>query len=122
MRIRASAMGILAGLSLAVGSSSCDPVTATVLPALIITNSWSVEGQANRYFQFNSDTDGEDHGSFTGSEFVNDVEVNTLAGTWSEGSLSFTLSNGTVYSGTFTDLPDRLVVSSSTETLVLLRG
>lgn len=122
MRMRMSVMGLVAGLGLALASSSCDPATAVALPALIITNSWSVEGQANRYFQFNSNDDGQDHGTFTGSEFVDDVEVNTLTGTWSEGYLQFNLSDGTVFSGTFDELPDRLVVSSSSETLVLVRG
>lgn len=119
MRNGRKAWLLVGGLVLA--TPGCDPATAVVLPALIITNTWGVEGQ-DRDFSFQSDDDGETHGSFQGVEFVADQEVNTLTGTWGEGELRFTTSDGTVYTGTFGDLPDRLVVSSSAETLVLIRG
>lgn len=112
---------LVGGLSLALASPGCDPATAVTIPALIITNTWGVEDQ-DREFSFQSDDDGETHGSFEGTEFVEGHQVNTLTGTWGGGEVQFTTSDGTQYAGTFDELPDRLVVSSSTETLVLLRG
>lgn len=122
--MRATTKGwLLAGaLLLGVTTPGCDPVTAAALPALIITNTWDVEGDENRDFGFTSSDDGETSGTFVGSEFVNGEEVHTLTGAWSEGAVSFTLSSGAAYTGTFhDDLPDRLVVSSSAETVVLIR-
>lgn len=112
---------LMGGLLMALGTPACDPVTAVVLPALIITNTWGVEGQ-DRDFSFASNDDGHTHGSFEGTEFVDGSEVNTLTGSWAEGEVRFTTSGGSTYVGTFGDLPDRLVVSSSTESLVLVRG
>jgi len=118
---RTKAMFLAGGLVATLATPGCDPATAIVLPALIITNTWGVEGQ-DRDFSFQSDDDGETHGSFEGTEFVEGFEVNTLTGTWSEGTVQFTTSDGTHYSGTFEELPDRLEVSSPTESLVLIRG
>ncbi|MDZ7779971.1 MAG: hypothetical protein U5R14_08585 [Gemmatimonadota bacterium] len=119
MRMRTTAWLLVGGLSLS--TPGCDPATAVVLPALIITNTWGVEDQ-DRDFSFESTDDGETHGSFEGTEFVEGEEVNTLTGSWAEGEVRFTTSDGTDYTGTFEDLPDRLVVASSAETLVLVRG
>lgn len=121
MRNRTKAGLLVGGLSLALVAPGCDPATAVTIPALIITNTWGVEDQ-DREFSFQSDDDGETHGSFDGTEFVQGSEVNTLTGTWAEGEVQFTTSDGSTYVGTFHDLPDQLVVSSSTETLTLVRG
>jgi len=114
-------MLLAGGLVATLGTYACDPATAVVLPALIITNTWGVEGQ-DREFSFQSEDDGETHGSFEGTEFVEGFDVNTLTGTWAEGTVEFTTSDGTHYSGTFEELPDRLEISSDTEDLVLVRG
>lgn len=114
---------ILAGaLTLGATTPGCDPATAVALPTLIITNTWDVEADETRDFGFTSADDGKTSGSFVGSEFVDGQEVHSLTGSWSDGALSFSLSSGAVFTGTFhDDLPDRLVVSSSAETLVLRR-
>jgi hypothetical protein len=115
------AMLLAGGLITTLAMPGCDPATAVAIPALIITNTWGVEGQ-DRDFSFQSDDDGKTSGSFEGTEFVGGSDVNTLTGTWAEGTVEFTTSDGTYYSGTFDELPDRLQVSSATENLVLIRG
>lgn len=119
-RTRASLLA--GGLVTSLAVSACDPATAVAIPALIITNTWGVEGQ-DRDFSFQSEDDGQTSGSFEGTEFVEGFDVNTLTGTWADGTVEFTTSDGTYYSGTFEDdLPDRLEISSETEHLVLVRG
>jgi len=121
MRIRAKTWLLLGGLLSMIGAPGCDPATAVALPALIITNTWDVEGQANRSFSFESQNDGEESGTFIGTESEDFEEIHTLTGSWGEGELRFQTDGGTVYTGTFHDLPSRLVVASSFETLVLNR-
>ncbi len=122
MRRPTTLLGLLCGILVA--GSGCGAATAVALPALIITNTWSVEGDAQRSFSFQSDNDGEVEGSFTGNESVGfDVE-NPLTGTWGNGRIRFTVQgnrNGALYQGDFQDLPDRITVSSAGETLVLVR-
>jgi hypothetical protein len=121
---RTKAMLLAGGLVATLATPGCDPATAIALPALIITNTWGVEDQ-EREFSFLSDDDqdgGVTSGSFEGREVVDGFDVHTLTGTWADGTIEFTTSDGTDYSGTFEDLPDRLEVSSATEDLVLIRG
>ena len=120
-RRTARSMLLAGGLVWTVTMSGCDPATAVVLPALIITNTWGVEGQ-DRDFSFQSEDDGETHGTFVGTEFVEGFDEHTLTGSWAEGTVEFTTDDGTYYSGTFEELPDRLEISSDTEDLVLIRG
>lgn len=125
MNVRSRLVGLAAGLALISTNAGCDPATAVSLPILIITNTWSVQGEANRSFSFTSPDDGQDHGSFTGEENVGFDQTNPLTGTWAQGTVTFTVGgarNGAVYTGEFSELPDRLVVSSSAETITLVRN
>ena len=121
MRTRAKTWLLLGGLLSMIATPGCDPATAIALPALIITNTWDVEGQENRSFSFESSDDGEERGTFIGTESEDFVEIHTLTGSWADGELRFQTDGGAVYTGTFHDLPNRLVVASSFETLVLNR-
>lgn len=118
-----------AAVAALLAGSACDPTTAAV-PILIITNTWGVEGDPERKFSFNSEDDGQTSGTFEGFEQLDTPDEfiqNPLQGTWSDGTIEFTVEgtrNGAQFEGTFADAPDRITIYSEdlNETLVIVRG
>lgn len=115
--------GLGLGFFVAIGLVGCDSGTGLNLPSIIITNTWSVQGDHDRSFSFTSDDDGDERGTFTGEESVG-FDTHPLAGAWAEGEVEFIVGGdrgGVVYRGTFHNLPDQLTVQSFGETIVLVR-
>lgn len=122
MRIHTKTLILIGGIILVGGG--CSDTTALPLPELIITNTWDVEGDLDRDFSFTADTDEPaTSGTFSGTEFI-EFDENPLTGSWSNGEVTFTVGgtrNNEVYYGTFTDLANRITVSSNSETITLVR-
>lgn len=121
MRTPTLTLTLMAGM-LFIGG--CSDSTGLALPELVITNTWDVEGDPDRDFSFQANTDEPGtSGTFTGTEFVGAVE-NPLSGSWGNGELTFTVGgtrDDAVYYGTFTNLTNRITVSTSGETITLVR-
>lgn len=108
---------------IAIIGGGCSDTIGLPLPELVITNSWDVEGDPDRSFNFTAVTDEPaTSGTFTGDEFVGNDD-NPLNGSWGNGEIAFTVggTRNEVYNGTFTNLPDRITVSSNSETITLVR-
>jgi len=119
-------MALTLVLGMTVATTSCDPATAVAVPVLVITATWQVEGQEDRFFAFSADQDdseGLESGTFTGSEEVDGIDTGALTGWWANGQIQFTLQRdeGAVdYSASFNhDRPTRLTFHSAAETIVL---
>jgi hypothetical protein len=94
-------------------------------PVLTISGAWFVEGEPNHSFQFASDDDGRDAGTFAGTEAGPQGGTADVAGSWSDGLVFFTVQRGggITYSGTFLkDDPTDLRVSSGLTLMTLVRG
>jgi hypothetical protein len=116
-------MTLLLGLLLAVGGCADDEDDTP--PALSISGTWRVQGEPNRSFEFASEDDGQDAGTFVGMEATASGGSAAVAGSWADGRVFFTVQRdgGITYSGTFLkDNPTQLPVSSVLELLTLLRG
>jgi hypothetical protein len=128
MKQRAGALILMAVTAWA--TSGCDPATAVVVPVLVITATWQVEGEEGRTFRFDADQDdseGLTHGTFQGFEDIDTETVSAiydLTGTWANGEIQFTLQRPTgnvVFSATFQeDFPNRLTFHSPGEVIVLV--
>jgi hypothetical protein len=123
MRIRAIALSIVLPLSLA--TSSCDPVTATAVPILVITALWSVDNEPTRSFSFTAlQGDGSRQGTFTGED-DNGGAISLLTGSWEKGEVRFTVAHPSgprLYVAKFTeDRPLALTFQGPEETITLRR-
>jgi hypothetical protein len=128
MRQRTGAFILLAAMTCT--TSSCDPATAVVVPVLVITATWQVEGEEGRTFRFDADQDdseGLPYGTFQGFEDIDTgttSAIHDLTGSWANGEIQFTLqrsSGNLVFSATFHEnFPNRLTFHSPGETFVLV--
>jgi hypothetical protein len=128
MRHRAKALLLLAAVPWTL--SACDPATAVVVPVLVITATWQVEGDEGvRTFRFDADQDdsaGLTEGTFTGREIIatgTSEVTNELTGWWEKGQVRFTLQRpggNIVFTATFQDdFPNRLTFLSPNEVIVV---
>lgn len=128
MRLRVGTLIVMAAMAWT--SSACDPATGVVVPVLVITATWQVEGEEGRTFRFDADQDdseGLTHGTFQGFEDIDTHTVSAvhdLTGTWANGEIRFTLQRPTgnvVFSATFQeDFPNRLTFYAPGEVIVLV--
>ncbi|HOX24845.1 MAG TPA: hypothetical protein PLL30_03655 [Candidatus Krumholzibacteria bacterium] len=124
MTIRTCGAAILAG-ALAFAGCQGEDGAGEPAPLLTITNSWADETDSAHTFDLVADDeDGRAAGTFTGVETLPDFTQFSLAGSWADGAVRFTVFRlvEVVYEAEYAaDNPTRLVFSSAEGDLVLVR-
>jgi hypothetical protein len=111
-------------LALTLGLSACDP-GSLVLPLLTVSMTWSVEGDPDRSFSFQSEDDGQISGTLDESTENRGGESAPLSGGWVEGVLTFTVQwpQPVTWRAEFEeDNPTSLIIVSDDETLTITQG
>lgn len=89
---------------------------------VVISNMWSVQGQPDRVFSFQSNDDNKTEGSFSGTEDAGDGNFYPVSGSWADNEVEFVSDRnpGVKYFATVSEnAPSALTFESTIETITM---